>query len=1544
MAEIINTVGFDTSDSQHEIRGLAEAIDLLRKGMTGLEAAGISINDKNQIVRESFRELTSQGEKLSVTFNKLDGEVKSYSVALTGAIDYTKKLEQAQKNLAAQLRATQAVQSGKLPEAREAVSSLQKEFGRPAKSSTEEELETFRKARAAVTREIIEQGATVQDFQDAIKNLNSKDLLTPVQERIRGIVLRFKEATEATGTFTRSLKDADKIAERVEKVRQGLLTRLGPIPKEATTKEIENVQKRIAIIAELVGSAKVNARDVANLFKSVESGTLKTFTGAKEDLRQAIVAFIEAKKQLGLEAAKESKRTGEVLRDQASSTAEAKIRREGAIAAGEHLQTAFPLSRKATVFDKEDIQRQIASVMRLIDTGRVSAVEFGQVLRKVKLGETGALPGNLETVRQRLVDLKNTFEQAGKSSASAGRATLLSWTSVLRLFEAQLLHTFIARIVQDFHQATQAAAEFSRTVSLIQTISQDSGISFEKWQKEIKAVSDAFGQPITEVASSAYELLSNQVTKSTESFEVLSKAIEFGRTTNTNATDSINLLSSVINAFKLDISQTDKVLSSFFTIIDLGRIKGQDLADTIGRSAVIANTLGLSYNELGAALSSMTRQGIKAEEAMTLINNVLKEFIKPNEALKKFFQDIGVESGEAAISTYGFTGVLEKLQERTGGASEKIAELLPNLRSLRGGFFLLGPNLKEFTNDLKKLEEGTPAFDRAKKLVDENFGQKFKQQLNEASNTFAIDFGNPLVETTTKIIDKLGGMNNIIEKGTFLIYKIGSAIAVGFAVQRIYEFTKAVGTMQAALTVAELRTYELGVAIKTALASYGPLITGALIFEAFTYALEAQQRLREELKRTKEEFVRNAEEESQIVQRSSDEQKKVFIEGLTEQQRAFLQHIATLRERLDGLAEKQVEVNKKITDSLKASLNVLDKLLSGNVSKLEELQKKAEDNIKRITEEIQRVQEEAADKALEVNKKRFPNQAIQLTIERIKQLKAEAEKEFQTNNIDRAIERLRKALELGREASEATGSAFGLQGQPETIGKTKIFHGINGGVGFGGAGLEKIGSVDIFHGIGSTVNQFQLLNNITKDTTNELQKQLAVQIKQRDIIRDQQLKEEQRLAKLKVLSAEIEKFKPFNEKTKLFDEKAFDDLKTHQREFLEELKNVQYQSTSAPEFLKFKEQREIIKEQFKQQIEEINRTRDVSTARTGVDLLRSDTEKGISDFKSRYEALAKARLDIINKIRGKEGIGVDLQSNLNAVQESFKTVGGRVTKFDLPIFNQLRGLQSILGDKNLLKSKENIDILNTSYQKLLDSISKSSVVKPERALVTTTEGYERLDNILINIGGEIQAVTQRFEQLQRIEGQISKLKVEAGLEGALQSLNIVPIEEMINEIDKVTPSINNAKQSFESFSGDITTSINAARSSIEALRKDVEATANSMKSLGSDGASAAGHMMGGPIYHYAGGGFVPFGTDTQPAMLTPGEFVVNRAAAATFAPQLRALNAGQMPQFNNNVTTSGDTHNNYGDINITMNNPVSPALVRDLANRINIERKRGTIR
>jgi hypothetical protein len=109
--------------------------------------------------------------------------------------------------------------------------------------------------------------------------------------------------------------------------------------------------------------------------------------------------------------------------------------------------------------------------------------------------------------------------------------------------------------------------------------------------------------------------------------------------------------------------------------------------------------------------------------------------------------------------------------------------------------------------------------------------------------------------------------------------------------------------------------------------------------------------------------------------------------------------------------------------------------------------------------------------------------------------------------------------------------------------------------------------------------------------------------------------------------------------------------------------------------------------------------------------------------------------------------------------------------------------------------------------------------------------------------------------------------------------------------------------------------------------------------------SAPGMNMGGPVKKYANGNIVPgFGsTDSVPALLTPGEFVVKKSVTKQNLPLLNSLNDQVFPNINsmnnqsginmtpiqNSINSSNLYNNNY---NLSVNVSGSDASPSDIAN------------
>jgi hypothetical protein len=111
-------------------------------------------------------------------------------------------------------------------------------------------------------------------------------------------------------------------------------------------------------------------------------------------------------------------------------------------------------------------------------------------------------------------------------------------------------------------------------------------------------------------------------------------------------------------------------------------------------------------------------------------------------------------------------------------------------------------------------------------------------------------------------------------------------------------------------------------------------------------------------------------------------------------------------------------------------------------------------------------------------------------------------------------------------------------------------------------------------------------------------------------------------------------------------------------------------------------------------------------------------------------------------------------------------------------------------------------------------------------------------------------------------------------------------------------------------------------------------------------------MYGGKIKPMNMGGVVPeyfaaggrMGSDTVPAMLTPGEFVMNRKASKEFGPMLSMLNESKYPSMigssydgqgsSGNMTSISDNSSSVYNYNIGITVPKSNANPNDIARAV----------
>ena len=104
------------------------------------------------------------------------------------------------------------------------------------------------------------------------------------------------------------------------------------------------------------------------------------------------------------------------------------------------------------------------------------------------------------------------------------------------------------------------------------------------------------------------------------------------------AADAITTL---LNSYGLSASHAGDVSDVLFATVKRGKTTFADLAPSIGMVAATAASAGVSLDDLGASVATMTRNGIRTERAVTALNAVVSTFLKPTKEAADYARELG---------------------------------------------------------------------------------------------------------------------------------------------------------------------------------------------------------------------------------------------------------------------------------------------------------------------------------------------------------------------------------------------------------------------------------------------------------------------------------------------------------------------------------------------------------------------------------------------------------------------------------------------------------------------------------------------------------------------------------------------------------------------------------------------------------------------------------------------------------------------------------------------------------------------------------------
>ena len=251
-------------------------------------------------------------------------------------------------------------------------------------------------------------------------------------------------------------------------------------------------------------------------------------------------------------------------------------------------------------------------------------------------------------------------------------------------------------------KATKMAAEFDRALREVSTLLPQTVEGLQDVRREIVALSENVPEPPAQLTKGLYQVISAGITDTTEAIDVLTVSSMAATAGMSDTFTAVDAITTVLNAYQLSTDQATRVSDVFFATIAEGKINFSQLAQNIGDVATTAALAGVSIEELGAAIATMTKFGISSSESMTALNRLFLLLVEDGEETRAVSEKLGIEFNLAAVRAKGFAAVMEDVNRATKGDIQALYELVPEMRAFKAEAILAGQGVDELGRILGK--------------------------------------------------------------------------------------------------------------------------------------------------------------------------------------------------------------------------------------------------------------------------------------------------------------------------------------------------------------------------------------------------------------------------------------------------------------------------------------------------------------------------------------------------------------------------------------------------------------------------------------------------------------------------------------------------------------------------------------------------------------------------------------------------------------------------------------------------------------------------
>lgn len=212
-------------------------------------------------------------------------------------------------------------------------------------------------------------------------------------------------------------------------------------------------------------------------------------------------------------------------------------------------------------------------------------------------------------------------------------------------------------------EAVKSAVKFNDSMTLIQTQAGATAAQVDAFKGQVLDLATVVPQGPDALAAGLYHVVSAGYSGA-QAMDVLKLAAEGAAVGHADLESVTNALLASLKSGVGGIQNASQAMGTLNSIVGAGNMRMQDLTDAMGTGVLsTAKNYGVTIQDVGAALASMTSQGVPAIDAATRLNSAMRLMAAPTSAAQKALGAIGIDSQTLAADMRQPQGLLVALTD-----------------------------------------------------------------------------------------------------------------------------------------------------------------------------------------------------------------------------------------------------------------------------------------------------------------------------------------------------------------------------------------------------------------------------------------------------------------------------------------------------------------------------------------------------------------------------------------------------------------------------------------------------------------------------------------------------------------------------------------------------------------------------------------------------------------------------------------------------------------------------------------------------------------